>query len=75
MLGGSVQHVLRNDRIQIGVESGFTFGWDSDKTVIAVGGGSQAVGAIVAAEAMSPTTQVYGVQAAGAPAIRSPSAR
>ncbi len=37
--------------------------------VIAVGGGSQAVGAITVARAMAPKLAVYGVQAAGAAAI------
>lgn len=37
--------------------------------VIAVGGGSQAVGALVAARRLAPAVQVFGVQAAGAPAI------
>jgi threonine dehydratase len=40
-----------------------------DALVIAVGGGSQAVGAITVARALAPTLEVYGVQAAGAPAI------
>lgn len=40
-----------------------------DAIVIAVGGGSQAVGALVTAAALRPRLEVYGVQAAGAPAI------
>ena len=40
-----------------------------DAMVIAVGGGSQAVGALTVARAKSPKTAVYGVQAAGASAI------
>ncbi len=40
-----------------------------DAVVVSVGGGSQAVGALVALAAKRPTTRVYGVQAAGAPAI------
>jgi threonine dehydratase len=40
-----------------------------DAIVIAVGGGSQAVGAIVATRALRPSVQVFGVQAAGASAI------
>ena len=40
-----------------------------DAIVIAVGGGSQAVGAITVAHAMRPELEVYGVQAAGASAI------
>lgn len=40
-----------------------------DAIVIAVGGGSQCVGALTVARAMAPHVQVYGVQAAGAPAI------
>jgi threonine dehydratase len=41
---------------------------DLDAIVVSVGGGSQAVGALVAARALRPSTAVYGVQAAGAPA-------
>ena len=37
--------------------------------VVAVGGGSQAVGALVAARALAPGVAVYAVQAAGASAI------
>jgi threonine dehydratase len=40
-----------------------------DAMVIAVGGGSQAVGAITVARALRPELEVYGVQAAGASAI------
>jgi threonine dehydratase len=40
-----------------------------DAIVVAVGGGSQAVGALVAARALRPHVQVFGVQAAGAAAI------
>lgn len=40
-----------------------------DAIVVAVGGGSQAVGALVAARALRPGVAVYGVQAAGAAAI------
>jgi threonine dehydratase len=40
-----------------------------DACVVAVGGGSQAVGAIVAARALRPHVEVFGVQAAGAAAI------
>lgn len=40
-----------------------------DALVIAVGGGSQAVGALTVARAFSSRVAVYGVQAAGAPAI------
>jgi len=40
-----------------------------DALVVAVGGGSQAVGAIVATRALRPAVAVYGVQAAGASAI------
>ena len=39
-----------------------------DALVIAVGGGSQAVGAITVAGALAPRLEVYGAQAAGAPA-------
>ena len=41
---------------------------DLDTLVIAVGGGSQAVGAITVARALRPELRVIGVQAAGAPA-------
>ena len=40
-----------------------------DAVVVAVGGGSQAVGALVATRALRPNVAVYGVQAAGASAI------
>jgi len=40
-----------------------------DAMVIAVGGGSQAVGALVAARALRPHVKIYGVQAKGASAI------
>jgi len=40
-----------------------------DAIVIAVGGGSQAVGALTVLQAMRPGVAVYGVQSAGAPAI------
>lgn len=39
-----------------------------DTLIIAIGGGSQAVGAMTVARAMRPDLQVIGVQAAGAPA-------
>ena len=42
---------------------------DLDALVIATGGGSQAVGAMTVARVLSPELAVYGVQAAGAPAI------
>lgn len=41
---------------------------DLDALVVAVGGGSQAVGAITVARALRPALEVYGVQAAGASA-------
>ena len=40
-----------------------------DALVLAVGGGSQAVGALTVARALRPSLAVYGVQAAGASAI------
>src|SRR5260221_7900187 len=40
-----------------------------DACVVAIGGGSQAVGAIVAARALRPHVEVFGVQAAGAAVI------
>jgi threonine dehydratase len=39
-----------------------------DALVLAVGGGSQAVGAMTVAKRLAPHLEVYGVQAAGAPA-------
>ena len=42
---------------------------DLDAIVVAVGGGSQAVGALVATRALRPHVAVFGVQAAGASAI------
>ncbi len=39
-----------------------------DAIVLAIGGGSQAVGALVVLQALRPNVKVYGVQAAGAPA-------
>ena len=41
---------------------------DLDAVIIAIGGGSQAVGAITVAHALRPGLRVIGVQAAGAPA-------
>src|SRR5437763_11002535 len=40
-----------------------------DALIIAVGGGSQAVGAMTVARTLAPNLDVYAVQAAGAPAI------
>ena len=40
-----------------------------DAIVIATGGGSQAVGALTVTRELAPNIEVYGVQAAGAPAI------
>ena len=40
-----------------------------DALVLSVGGGSQAVGALAVARAMRPGMEIFGVQAAGAPAI------
>ncbi len=40
-----------------------------DAMVVAVGGGSQSVGALTVARALAPTMKVFGVQCAGAPAI------
>jgi threonine dehydratase len=39
-----------------------------DALVLAIGGGSQAVGALTVAKHLAPNLEVYGVQAAGAPA-------
>ncbi|HEX4497425.1 MAG TPA: threonine/serine dehydratase [Thermoanaerobaculia bacterium] len=41
---------------------------DVEAILVAIGGGSQAVGALVAASGLRPDLQVFGVQAAGAPA-------
>src|SRR5437867_8732830 len=40
-----------------------------DAIVIAVGGGSQSVGALTVARELAPDLEVYGAQCAGAPAI------
>jgi threonine dehydratase len=40
-----------------------------DTLIIAIGGGSQAVGALTVARALRPDLEVIGVQAAGAPAV------
>ena len=40
-----------------------------DTLIIAIGGGSQAVGALAVARALRPDLEVIGVQAAGAPAV------
>jgi threonine dehydratase len=42
---------------------------DIEALVIATGGGSQAVGALTVARELAPSVEIYGVQAAGAPAI------
>jgi threonine dehydratase len=42
---------------------------DVEAIVVSVGGGSQAAGALVAAHGMRPGVEIYGVQAAGAPAM------
>lgn len=42
---------------------------DVEAIVVSIGGGSQAVGAIVAASGLRPGLEVFGVQAAGAPAV------
>ena len=42
---------------------------DIDTLIIAIGGGSQAVGALTVARALRPDLEVIGVQAAGAPAV------
>jgi threonine dehydratase len=41
---------------------------DVEAMVVSIGGGSQAVGALVAATTLRPDLEVFGVQAAGAPA-------
>lgn len=41
---------------------------DVDAILVSIGGGSQAVGALVAASGLRPEVEVFGVQAAGAPA-------
>ena len=42
---------------------------DIEAIVIAIGGGSQAVGALTVVRELAPHVEVYGVQAAGAPAV------
>ena len=42
---------------------------DLEALVLSVGGGSHAVGAILVARALKPSLRIYGVQAAGAPAV------
>ncbi len=42
---------------------------DLDVLLIAVGGGSQAVGAMTVARSLKPTLQIVGIQAAGAPTL------
>jgi threonine dehydratase len=51
------------------VEQAAAAGERLDAMVVAVGGGSQAVGALVSTRARAPGVRVYGVQAAGAAAI------
>lgn len=51
------------------IEQAAAMGETIDAMVVAVGGGSQAVGALVATRARAPHIDVYGVQAAGAAAI------
>lgn len=41
---------------------------DLDALIVAIGGGSQAVGALTVARELAPRMKVYGVQSAGAPA-------
>ncbi|MFY9823998.1 MAG: threonine/serine dehydratase [Thermoanaerobaculia bacterium] len=41
---------------------------DVEAIIVSIGGGSQAVGALVAASGLRPEVEVFGVQAAGAPA-------
>jgi threonine dehydratase len=51
------------------LEQAAAMGEQIDAMVVAVGGGSQAVGALIATRAKAPHVDVYGVQAAGAAAI------
>jgi threonine dehydratase len=51
------------------IEQAEAMGEHLDAMVVAVGGGSQAVGALVAARARAPEVAIYGVQARGAAAI------
>jgi threonine dehydratase len=51
------------------LEQAEQLGAELDAMVVAVGGGSQAVGALIAASRIRPRLAVYGVQAAGASAI------
>ena len=46
MLGGVFQHPLSGDRVHLGLEGGFTFGWQGDVVGFATGGG----GAVVAVD-------------------------
>ena len=41
---------------------------DVEAIIVSIGGGSQAVGALVAASGLRPEVEIFGVQAAGAPA-------
>lgn len=45
LLGGVFQHPVSGDRTQLGVEGGFTFGWQGDVVGVAVGGGNVVVAA------------------------------
>ena len=45
LLGGVFQHPVSGDRTQLGVEGGFTFGWQGDVIGVAVGGGNVVVAA------------------------------
>lgn len=70
--GAAMAHST-NDRQVLAGAATFSFEMleqepDLDSVVIAIGGGSQAVGALVAAGALKPSLAVYGVQAAGAAA-------
>jgi threonine dehydratase len=75
--GLAVAHSTNDARVIAGaatitaeiIEQAAAMGERLDAMVVAVGGGSQAVGALVAVRAREPGTRVYGVQAAGAPAI------
>ncbi|MCE9575914.1 MAG: pyridoxal-phosphate dependent enzyme, partial [Deltaproteobacteria bacterium] len=51
------------------IEQAAAMGETIDAMVVAVGGGSQAVGALVSVRALAPHIAVYGVQATGASAI------
>jgi threonine dehydratase len=71
--GRTLAHSTNNPNVLAGAATMslemFEQGPDLDTLIIAIGGGSQAVGAITVARAMRPSLRVIGVQAAGASAL------